>query len=172
MSSSTALLYGCIVGKLGEPGNDNTLTIWADNRSGVWVSFSRAWYSLDLISLKLAQSSLHECSVPTSLVGIDPQPCERERNYHQFACPWSNKRRSEKFGKPADVVTACVYGGAPQQPQLQALRHELSTARSRQSVLQKACGRCLWTNQGYKPQCVAATPGRLNDFLKRGGENR
>lgn len=49
---------------------------------------------------------------------------------------------SEKFGKPADVVTACVYGGAPQQPQLQALR--------------------------YKPQCVAATPGRLNDFLKRG----
>jgi len=49
---------------------------------------------------------------------------------------------SDKFGKPAGVITACVYGGAPQGPQLRELRSG--------------------------PQCVAATPGRLNDFLKRG----
>lgn len=47
---------------------------------------------------------------------------------------------SDRFGKPAQIATACVYGGAPRQPQI----------------------RNLW--QG--PHCVVATPGRLNDFLK------
>lgn len=49
---------------------------------------------------------------------------------------------SDRFGKPAQIVTACVYGGAPKQPQV----------------------RKLWDG----PQCIVATPGRLNDFLKEG----
>merc|ERR1719515_508472 len=47
---------------------------------------------------------------------------------------------SDRFGKPAQIKTSCLYGGAPRQPQMRA----------------------LW--QG--PHCVVATPGRLNDFLK------
>jgi len=49
---------------------------------------------------------------------------------------------SDRFGKPAQIVTACLYGGAPRQQQL----------------------RSLWGG----PQCVVATPGRLTDFLKEG----
>jgi len=49
---------------------------------------------------------------------------------------------SERFGKPAQIATACVFGGAPKQPQIKS----------------------LW----YGPHCVCATPGRLNDFLKEG----
>lgn len=49
---------------------------------------------------------------------------------------------SERFGKPAQIKTACVYGGAPRQPQVKN----------------------LWAG----PQCVVATPGRLIDFLKEG----
>jgi len=47
---------------------------------------------------------------------------------------------SDRFGKPAQIRTACVFGGAPKGPQTKA----------------------LWNG----PQCVVATPGRLNDFLK------
>mmetsp|Transcript_8265 Transcript_8265/g.14815 ORF Transcript_8265/g.14815 Transcript_8265/m.14815 type:complete len:468 (-) Transcript_8265:139-1542(-) len=47
---------------------------------------------------------------------------------------------SEKFGKPADIKTACCFGGAPKQTQC----------------------RQLWNG----PECVCATPGRLNDLLK------
>ncbi|CAJ1371744.1 unnamed protein product [Effrenium voratum] len=47
---------------------------------------------------------------------------------------------SDRFGKPAQIATACVYGGAPKGQQLRQLRNS--------------------------PQCVAATPGRLNDFLR------
>mmetsp|Transcript_328 Transcript_328/g.1135 ORF Transcript_328/g.1135 Transcript_328/m.1135 type:complete len:465 (-) Transcript_328:77-1471(-) len=47
---------------------------------------------------------------------------------------------SEKFGKPADIKTACCFGGAPKQQQC----------------------RQLWSG----PECVCATPGRLNDLLK------
>jgi len=46
---------------------------------------------------------------------------------------------SERFGKPAAITTACVYGGANRGTQQ----------------------RQLW--QG--PHCVVATPGRLKDFL-------
>jgi len=49
---------------------------------------------------------------------------------------------SDRFGKPAGIQTACVFGGAPRQPQI----------------------RSLWNG----PQCVVATPGRLNDFLNDG----
>lgn len=49
---------------------------------------------------------------------------------------------SDRFGKPASIATACVYGGAPKQPQLRAIYNG--------------------------PHCVVATPGRLNDFLKEG----
>jgi len=49
---------------------------------------------------------------------------------------------SERFGKPAQIRTACVYGGAPRQAQIKS----------------------LWNS----PHCVVATPGRLNDFLKEG----
>jgi len=49
---------------------------------------------------------------------------------------------SDRFGKPADIKTACVFGGASRQPQI----------------------RDLWNG----PQCVCATPGRLNDFLRDG----
>jgi ATP-dependent RNA helicase DDX5/DBP2 len=49
---------------------------------------------------------------------------------------------SDRFGKPAQIATACVYGGAPKQPQVKQ----------------------LWNG----PHCVVATPGRLNDFLKEG----
>jgi len=49
---------------------------------------------------------------------------------------------SERFGKPAQITTACVYGGASRQPQI----------------------RSLWNS----PHCVVATPGRLNDFLGDG----
>mmetsp|Transcript_47407 Transcript_47407/g.110767 ORF Transcript_47407/g.110767 Transcript_47407/m.110767 type:complete len:464 (-) Transcript_47407:45-1436(-) len=47
---------------------------------------------------------------------------------------------SERFGKPAKIDTACVYGGAPKGQQVRQLRN------------------C--------PHCVVATPGRLNDFLQ------
>lgn len=47
---------------------------------------------------------------------------------------------SDRFGKPAQIATACVYGGAPRQPQIKD----------------------LWKG----PHCVVATPGRLTDFLK------
>ncbi|CAK9088336.1 unnamed protein product [Durusdinium trenchii] len=47
---------------------------------------------------------------------------------------------SDRFGKPAQIATACVYGGAPKNQQQRQLRNG--------------------------PQCVAATPGRLNDFLR------
>ncbi|CAE7747413.1 RH14 [Symbiodinium sp. CCMP2592] len=46
---------------------------------------------------------------------------------------------SERFGKPAKIDTACVYGGAPKGQQVRQLRNS--------------------------PHCVVATPGRLNDFL-------
>jgi len=46
---------------------------------------------------------------------------------------------SERFGTPAQIKTACVFGGAPKNPQQRA----------------------LWNG----PHCVVATPGRLNDFL-------
>eukprot|EP00913_Durusdinium_trenchii_P011403 g10711.t1 len=49
---------------------------------------------------------------------------------------------SDRFGKPAQIATACVYGGAPKNQQQRQLRNG--------------------------PQCVAATPGRLNDFLRDG----
>jgi len=49
---------------------------------------------------------------------------------------------SDRFGRPASITTACVYGGAPRHAQLRAL----------------AGG----------PHCVVATPGRLNDFLRDG----
>eukprot|EP00928_Gymnodinium_smaydae_P025934 TRINITY_DN20516_c0_g2_i1.p1 TRINITY_DN20516_c0_g2~~TRINITY_DN20516_c0_g2_i1.p1 ORF type:complete len:468 (-),score=117.64 TRINITY_DN20516_c0_g2_i1:151-1554(-) len=49
---------------------------------------------------------------------------------------------SDRFGKPAQIQTACVYGGAPRQPQI----------------------RQLWNG----PHCVVATPGRLKDFLGDG----
>jgi ATP-dependent RNA helicase DDX5/DBP2 len=49
---------------------------------------------------------------------------------------------SDRFGKPATIVTACVFGGAPKQPQQRA----------------------LWNG----PHCVCATPGRLNDFCQAG----
>jgi len=49
---------------------------------------------------------------------------------------------SDRFGKPAAIRTACVFGGAPKQPQV----------------------RSLWAG----PHCVVATPGRLNDFLGDG----
>lgn len=49
---------------------------------------------------------------------------------------------SDRFGRPAAIQTACVFGGAPRQPQI----------------------RSLWGG----PHCVVATPGRLNDFLKDG----
>jgi len=47
---------------------------------------------------------------------------------------------SDRFGKPALIKTACVFGGSPKQNQL----------------------RSLWDG----PHCVCATPGRLNDFLR------
>lgn len=47
---------------------------------------------------------------------------------------------SDRFGKPAQIRTACVYGGAPKGPQQRELYNG--------------------------PECVVATPGRLNDFLK------
>jgi ATP-dependent RNA helicase DDX5/DBP2 len=47
---------------------------------------------------------------------------------------------SERFGQPAQIKTACVYGGASRQPQQ----------------------RSLWSG----PHCVVATPGRLKDFLE------
>uniref|UniRef100_A0A7S2BAD7 RNA helicase n=1 Tax=Alexandrium andersonii TaxID=327968 RepID=A0A7S2BAD7_9DINO len=49
---------------------------------------------------------------------------------------------SDRFGKPAAIKTACVFGGAPRQPQVRSLHSG--------------------------PHCVVATPGRLNDFLKDG----
>lgn len=49
---------------------------------------------------------------------------------------------SDRFGRPAQISTACVYGGASRQPQV----------------------RDLWKG----PHCVVATPGRLNDFLNDG----
>eukprot|EP00747_Dinoflagellata_sp_TGD_P189723 gnl/TRDRNA2_/TRDRNA2_50416_c0_seq1.p1 gnl/TRDRNA2_/TRDRNA2_50416_c0~~gnl/TRDRNA2_/TRDRNA2_50416_c0_seq1.p1 ORF type:complete len:504 (-),score=108.07 gnl/TRDRNA2_/TRDRNA2_50416_c0_seq1:6-1475(-) len=49
---------------------------------------------------------------------------------------------SDRFGRPAAIKTACVYGGAPRQPQIKG----------------------LWNG----PHCICATPGRLNDFLKDG----
>lgn len=49
---------------------------------------------------------------------------------------------SDRFGKPAQITTACVFGGASRQPQV----------------------RSLWNG----PHCVVATPGRLNDFLGDG----
>lgn len=52
---------------------------------------------------------------------------------------------SDRFGKPAMIGTACVYGGAPKRDQQKQLRSQ--------------------------PQCVAATPGRLNDFLREGTIN-
>jgi len=49
---------------------------------------------------------------------------------------------STRFGSPAQINTAVVFGGSPKQPQVRDL---------------------------YKgPQCVCATPGRLNDFLREG----
>merc|ERR1719478_1861652 len=48
----------------------------------------------------------------------------------------------DRFGKPAQITTACVFGGASRQPQI----------------------RKLWEG----PHCVVATPGRLNDFLRDG----
>jgi len=47
---------------------------------------------------------------------------------------------SERFGKPAQITTACVFGGADKNGQR----------------------RQLWGG----PHCVVATPGRLNDFLE------
>merc|ERR1719313_1673779 len=49
---------------------------------------------------------------------------------------------SDRFGKPAQIETAQVFGGASRQPQIRA----------------------LWNG----PHCVVATPGRLNDFLRDG----
>jgi len=49
---------------------------------------------------------------------------------------------SDRFGRPAQIKTACVFGGAPKHPQM----------------------RSLWDG----PHCVVATPGRLNDFLGEG----
>mmetsp|Transcript_56375 Transcript_56375/g.158932 ORF Transcript_56375/g.158932 Transcript_56375/m.158932 type:complete len:450 (+) Transcript_56375:32-1381(+) len=49
---------------------------------------------------------------------------------------------SDRFGKPANIQTACVFGGAPRQPQIRTLHSG--------------------------PHCVVATPGRLTDFLKDG----
>jgi len=49
---------------------------------------------------------------------------------------------SERFGKPAQIKTACCFGGAPKQQQQ----------------------RMLWAG----PHCVCATPGRLADFLRDG----
>mmetsp|Transcript_54593 Transcript_54593/g.157928 ORF Transcript_54593/g.157928 Transcript_54593/m.157928 type:complete len:487 (-) Transcript_54593:51-1511(-) len=49
---------------------------------------------------------------------------------------------SDRFGKPAQIVTACAYGGAPKREQQ----------------------RQLWNG----PQCICATPGRLADFLRDG----
>jgi len=47
---------------------------------------------------------------------------------------------SDRFGKPAQITTACVFGGAPKSGQARSLY------------------------QG--PHCVVATPGRLKDFLE------
>eukprot|EP00931_Biecheleriopsis_adriatica_P043207 TRINITY_DN2470_c0_g1_i1.p1 TRINITY_DN2470_c0_g1~~TRINITY_DN2470_c0_g1_i1.p1 ORF type:complete len:477 (-),score=85.74 TRINITY_DN2470_c0_g1_i1:67-1497(-) len=47
---------------------------------------------------------------------------------------------SDRFGKPAQITTACVYGGAPKNQQ----------------------SRHLYNG----PHCVVATPGRLADFLR------
>lgn len=47
---------------------------------------------------------------------------------------------AKKFGTPAGIRTACLYGGAPKGPQLAELRQ--------------------------RPQLVVATPGRLNDLLE------
>merc|ERR1712137_1120322 len=52
---------------------------------------------------------------------------------------------SDRFGRPAAIQTACVFGGAPKQPQV----------------------RSLWSG----PQCVVATPGRLNEFVKERNVN-
>merc|ERR1719491_1042939 len=49
---------------------------------------------------------------------------------------------SDRFGKPAQITTACVFGGASRQPQVRSLH--------------------------AGPHCVVATPGRLNDFLNDG----
>eukprot|EP00929_Paragymnodinium_shiwhaense_P119137 TRINITY_DN91011_c0_g1_i1.p1 TRINITY_DN91011_c0_g1~~TRINITY_DN91011_c0_g1_i1.p1 ORF type:complete len:603 (-),score=115.39 TRINITY_DN91011_c0_g1_i1:249-2057(-) len=49
---------------------------------------------------------------------------------------------SERFGKPAKIETACVYGGGIRNQQVNA----------------------LWKG----PHCVAATPGRLLDFAQGG----
>lgn len=49
---------------------------------------------------------------------------------------------SDRFGKPAQIKSRCVFGGAPKQAQL----------------------RQLWEG----PHCVVATPGRLFDFLNEG----
>eukprot|EP00808_Paulinella_micropora_P005165 g49788.t1 len=52
---------------------------------------------------------------------------------------------AQKFGKHAGINSTCVYGGAPQGPQLRALRGGVHV--------------------------VIATPGRLNDFLERAACN-
>ncbi|CAE8616501.1 unnamed protein product, partial [Polarella glacialis] len=49
---------------------------------------------------------------------------------------------SDRFGKPAQIASVCIYGGAPKNQQQ----------------------RQLYTG----PQCVVATPGRMNDFLRDG----
>lgn len=49
---------------------------------------------------------------------------------------------AEKFGKPVQITAACAYGGAPKRDQEYALK------------------------QG--PDCLIATPGRLNDFINQG----
>mmetsp|Transcript_22250 Transcript_22250/g.40973 ORF Transcript_22250/g.40973 Transcript_22250/m.40973 type:complete len:515 (-) Transcript_22250:59-1603(-) len=46
---------------------------------------------------------------------------------------------AEKFGKPVGITACCAYGGAGKREQEQAFRRE--------------------------PDCIIATPGRLNDFL-------
>jgi len=49
---------------------------------------------------------------------------------------------TEKFGKPVEITAACAYGGAPKRDQEWKFK------------------------QG--PDCVIATPGRLNDFINNG----
>jgi ATP-dependent RNA helicase DDX5/DBP2 len=74
--------------------------------------------------------------------------CDHKRGPAMLVCAPTRElcqqiyEESDRFGKPAGITTACVYGGAPRQPQIRA----------------------LWNG----PHCVVATPGRLNDFLKDG----
>jgi len=52
---------------------------------------------------------------------------------------------AEKFGKPVQISAACAYGGAPKRDQEWAIKNG--------------------------PDCLIATPGRLNDFLENGAVN-